>query len=250
MNPCLKSEPMNESTCVTTIEAEDNGAVTLSLRESALDRQSANEVDLIGRLQRGDEAAFREIVGRYGTKIHRVSYGILHNLDEADEVAQEVFAKVFLSIKNFAARCSLYSWIFRIAVNESYSVLRKRRFHKVHSDATSAAAPVNYLETIEDERPTPDQNAVQRDFVNKLLATIPEDDRWLLISKEIEGLSVAELSKMTGLNESTIKVKLFRVRQKLVVAAARLRPGPGGYATETIAVTRPRRGAGRAVREK
>jgi len=64
---------------------------------------------------------------------------------------------------------------------------------------------------------------MQRDFVNKLLARIPEHDRWLLISKEVEGFSLAELSELTGLNESTIKIKLFRIRQGLVAAAARLR---------------------------
>ena len=73
-----------------------------------------------------------------------------------------------------------------------------------------------------DERPTPDRTAIQRDFINKLLARIPEDDRWLLISKEVEGFSVAKLSEMTGLNESTIKVRLFRVRQTLIAAATRL----------------------------
>ena len=65
---------------------------------------------------------------------------------------------------------------------------------------------------------------MQRDFINKLLARIPKNDRWLLISKEVEGFSLAELSEMTGLNESTIKVRLFRTRQALVAAAARLRP--------------------------
>jgi RNA polymerase sigma-70 factor (ECF subfamily) len=79
------------------------------------------------------------------------------------------------------------------------------------------------MEAIADGHPTPDRAAMRRVFINKLLARIPEDDRWLLISKEVEGFSLAELSEMTGLNESTIKVRLFRVRQRLVAAAARLR---------------------------
>jgi RNA polymerase sigma-70 factor (ECF subfamily) len=74
-----------------------------------------------------------------------------------------------------------------------------------------------------DGRPTPDKVALQRNLINKLLARMPEDDRVLLIMKEVEGLSLAELSEMTGLKEATIKVRLFRVRQKLIHTAAVLR---------------------------
>jgi len=76
---------------------------------------------------------------------------------------------------------------------------------------------------IADGRPTPDRVALQRNLINKLLARMPEDDRLLLIMKEVEGLSLAELSEMTGLKEATIKVRLFRARQKLIHTAAVLR---------------------------
>jgi DNA-directed RNA polymerase specialized sigma24 family protein len=72
---------------------------------------------------------------------------------------------------------------------------------------------------IADWRPSPDRTALQRDFINKLLADVPETSRWLLIAKEVEGFSIAELSQMTGLTEHTIKVRLFRARQTLAAAA-------------------------------
>ncbi len=209
--------------CATAPEAANASAVSVWPSKASLKQHDANGVDLVARLQSGDEAAFREIVGRYGSKIYRVAYGILPNRDYADEVAQEVFTKVYFSIKGFGARSSLYAWIHRIAVNECYGVVRKKRFKLVYSNDSPDDAPVLHMEAIKDERPTPDQTAVQRDLVNKLLARIPEDDRWLLISKEVEGFSLAELSEMTELNENTIKVKLLRVRQGLVAAAARLR---------------------------
>ena len=65
---------------------------------------------------------------------------------------------------------------------------------------------------------------MQRDFVNKLLARVPEDDRLLLLLKEVEGFSLAELSEMTGLKLNTLKVRLFRTRQRLIKAAAQLEP--------------------------
>jgi RNA polymerase sigma-70 factor (ECF subfamily) len=192
-------------------------------RETPFKHLNANGFDLVARLRAGDESAFREIVERYASKIFRVSYGILRNRDDADEIAQEAFAKVYFSIKRFAGRCSLYGWIYRIAVNECYGFLRKKRFKMVYSDDFTDDTPDLRMDAIADDRPTPDRTAMQRDFVNKLLARIPEHDRWLLISKEVEGFSLAELSELTGLNESTIKIKLFRIRQGLVAAAARLR---------------------------
>jgi len=77
-----------------------------------------------------------------------------------------------------------------------------------------------------DGRPTPDRAAAQRDFVNKLLALIPQEDRLMLLWREVEGCSVTELAEMTGTNENTVKVKLFRARRKLVELAAHLSRSP------------------------
>jgi RNA polymerase sigma-70 factor (ECF subfamily) len=220
----------------TTSETATN-ALCVWPSEAPFKHHNANEVDLVARLQAGDESAFREIVERYASKISRVAYGILRNLDDADEIAQEVFAKVYFSIQGFGGRGSLYGWIYRIALNECYGLLRKKRFKMVYSSESSDDTPDLRMEAIADRRPTPDRTAMQRDFINKLLARIPEDDRWLLISKEVEGFSLAELSEMTGLSENTIKVRLFRVRQSLVAAAARLRPrrcSSAGGAVESV----------------
>src|ERR1700682_950068 len=96
-------------------------------------RHDAYEVDLVARLQAGDERAFREIVERYASKICRVSYGILRNREDADDIAQEVFAKVYFAIQGFGGRSSLYAWIYRIAVNECYGLLRKKRHKPAYS---------------------------------------------------------------------------------------------------------------------
>jgi len=72
-----------------------------------------------------------------------------------------------------------------------------------------------------------DESLASRDYVTKLLGRVSEEERMLLILKEVEGLSVEELAEKTGMNENTIKVKLFRARQKLVRAAQRLDRAPG-----------------------
>ncbi len=78
-----------------------------------------------------------------------------------------------------------------------------------------------------DHRPAVDTQLAQRDFVLKLLSKVSEEDRNLMLLKEVEGHSVDELARMTGMNENTIKVKLFRARQKLLKAAQRLSRLPG-----------------------
>ena len=203
-----------------TSESLNSNEVCIWPREAPVNE---HETDLVARLQAGDEGAFRAIVDRYGSRICRACYGILHRREDADEIAQEVFAKVYFSIRGFGGRSSLYAWVYRIAVNECYGFLRKKRIRLVYSSDTPDNTLAPRLEALADGGPTPDRTALQRDFINKLMARLPEEDRWLLISKEVEGFSIAELSEITGLNVNTIKVRLFRVRQSLVEAAARLR---------------------------
>jgi RNA polymerase sigma-70 factor (ECF subfamily) len=187
------------------------------------EQYETKEVGLLARLQSRDDTAFCEIVERYASKIYNVSLGILRNRDDAEEIAQEVFAKVHFSIQRFGGRSSLYSWIYRITVNECYRLLRKKRIKLIHSSDSPGDTLTRHMEAVKDERPTPEQAALHRNFVNELLAHIPDDDRWLLVSKEVEGFSLADLSQMTGLSEKAIKSRLFRARQSLVAAAARIR---------------------------
>ena len=81
-----------------------------------------------------------------------------------------------------------------------------------------------------DRRPAADDTLAKRDLVAKLMTKISEEDRSLMMLKEVEGHSVEELAQMTGMNENTIKVKLFRARQKLLKAAQRLTKLPGQIA--------------------
>jgi RNA polymerase sigma-70 factor (ECF subfamily) len=182
-------------------------------------------MNLAMRIRTGDQSAFRELVERHQSRIFRVLYGILNHRADAEDVAQDVFAKVYFSIHRFDHRSSLFTWIYRIAVNEAYGHLRKRRARRLYESDSSGDAAGADLHSLIDGRTTPDRAAAQRDLVNKLLARIPEGDRLLLLWKEVEGYSVTKLAEMTGMNESTVKVRLFRVRRKLLDLAARLSRG-------------------------
>ena len=190
-----------------------------------MDHRTTEEAALVRRVQAQDELAFREIVDRYQAKVFSIIYGILRNRNDAEDIAQQVFAKIYFSIKNFDFRSSLLTWIYKITVNECYDYLRKKRVRKLvyESDfSTEDSLRMENSEPATDRAPAVDHRLAQHDLILKLLSKISEEDRSLILLKEVEGHSVEELAEMTGMNENTIKVKLFRARQKLVKAAQRL----------------------------
>jgi RNA polymerase sigma-70 factor, ECF subfamily len=193
--------------------------------KTRVDHKNSEEAALVRRVQAGDELAFREIVERFQTKIFSVIYGILRNHNDAEDIAQQVFAKVYFSIRNFDFRSSLLTWIYKITVNECYDYLRKKRVRKLVYESDFSAEDAQRMEASEpaiEQAPAVDIRLANRDLVVQLLAKVSEEDRKLILLKEVEGHSVEELAGMTGLNENTIKVKLFRTRQKLLKAAERL----------------------------
>src|SRR5260370_24650302 len=108
------------------------------------DARRLAEMALVRRVKSGDQAAFRDLMERYEAKVHSIVYGILHNREDAEDIAQQVFTKVYFAIKDFDGRCLLLTWICRIAINECYSSLRKRRAHPTpenHDAATRGTTP-------------------------------------------------------------------------------------------------------------
>ena len=190
-----------------------------------MDNKNTEEAVLVRRVQARDEIAFREIVERYQSKVFSIIYGILRNHNDAEDIAQQVFAKIYFSIPNFDFRSSLLTWIYKITVNECYDYLRKKRVRRLVYESDFSEEDAQRMEAAEpavDPSAPVDTRLAQRDLVVKLLGKVSEEDRSLMLLKEVEGHSVEELAEMTGLNENTIKVKLFRTRQKLLKAASRL----------------------------
>jgi RNA polymerase sigma-70 factor (ECF subfamily) len=197
--------------------------------ESCLVRKTNDEAALVRRLQTGDEFAFREVVDRFQSKVFSTICGILRNRNDAEDIAQQVFAKVYFSVRNFDARCSLMTWISRITINECYDYLRKRRVRKLVYESDFSTEEVERLETSDgalDPDPPVDRQLEHHDFVVKLLSKVSEQNRTLIWLREVEGHSLDELAAITGLRANTIKIKLFRTRRKLLQLAKRLTGKP------------------------
>jgi RNA polymerase sigma-70 factor (ECF subfamily) len=91
-----------------------------------VDYENTPEGALVRRAQSGDETAFREIVEKYQSKVFSIIHGIVRQRNDVEDIAQQVFAKVYFSIRNFDFRSSLITWIYKITVNECFDYLRKR----------------------------------------------------------------------------------------------------------------------------
>lgn len=183
------------------------------------------EAELVRQAQAGDEMAFRKIVEQHQSKVFSIIYGILRNRNDSEDIAQQVFAKIYFSLKGFDFRSSLITWVYKITVNECYDYLRKKKVRKLVYESDMGEDDQRSMENSQlavETRAPIDRRTEKRDYLMKLLSNVSEEERMLLIQKEVEGLTVEELSEQTGINENTIKVKLFRARQKLQKAAAKL----------------------------
>jgi RNA polymerase sigma-70 factor (ECF subfamily) len=215
------------------------GALPLSdfgkkvIARTRVDYENTPEGALVRRAQGGDESAFREIVERYQSKVFSIIHGIVRQRNDVEDIAQQVFAKVYFSIRNFDFRSSLLTWVYKITVNECYDYLRKKKVRKLvyESDFTEEdAVKMENSSAAASLAPGADEDLARRELILKLLEKISAEDRQLMLLKEVEGHSVEELAQMTGMNENTIKVKLFRARQKLLKTAQRLSLRPRGTA--------------------
>jgi RNA polymerase sigma-70 factor (ECF subfamily) len=198
-----------------------------------VDYENTPEGALVRRAQGGDESAFRELVEKYQSKVFSIIHGIVRQKNDVEDIAQQVFAKIYFSIKNFDFRSSPITWIYKITVNECFDYLRKKKVRKLVYESDLSEDEVRRVENTEpatDRSPRADVTLARRDYMTKLLERVSEEDRNLLMLKEVEGYSVEELADMLKMNENTVKVKLFRARQKLVKASQRLDRLPGAAA--------------------
>ncbi len=181
------------------------------------------EVAVVRRAQKGDQEAFREIVERYQAKVFSIIHGVVRNRNDAEDIAQQVFTKIYFSLPKFDFRSALVTWIYKITVNECYDYLRKRKARPLTFEADMSENHLRRIDNMQDPGRNPakdlDRRAELREYVTLLLDKLSEEERYLLVMKEMEGYAVEELARMVSLNENTVKVKLFRARQKLLKAA-------------------------------
>jgi RNA polymerase sigma-70 factor (ECF subfamily) len=194
--------------------------------QSEQSRASAAEAsrELVRRAQAGDRAAFEELIRSHQQRVFAVVGSILRKREDVEDVAQQVFIKVYVSLHRFDRRSSFSTWLYKVAVNECYDYLRKKRVRKLTYEADLSEEQVRQFESLEagaagshsSAPPEIGRRTELRDLVERLLSLLSEEDRAMLVLKEVEGLSVEEISEVFGLNVNTVKVRLFRARGRMM----------------------------------
>src|SRR5450432_3743713 len=140
--------------------------------KSRVDYQNTPEGALVQRAQAGDEAAFREIVEKYQSKVFSIIHGIVRQRNDVEDIAQQVFAKVYFSLRNFDFRSSLITWIYKITVNECFDYLRKKKVRKLVYESDMSEDEARRVENSEPATAgtvRADVSLASRDYVVKLL---------------------------------------------------------------------------------
>jgi RNA polymerase sigma-70 factor (ECF subfamily) len=182
-------------------------------------RQQEDEQALVRRAQQGDAGAFEELVARNQQRVFAVVGGILRRREDTEDVAQQVFIKAYFSIKRFDMRSAFSTWLYKIAVNECWDYLRKKRIRPLVYEADLGEDQVRQLDAFVNAGQAPadaSRRAELREIVEGLLSQLSDVDRQMLVLKEVEGFSVEEISEMLDLNVNTVKVRMFRARARLM----------------------------------
>lgn len=179
------------------------------------------EFSLIERARSGDEAAFSQVVQAYRKRILGTISRLIGRPEDVEDVAQEVFVRLYYSLDQLRSPEVFEPWLYRLTANAAYDYLRRRQKRRMESRMADlseeqvilADAGAGTVRNSQDK-----QAAAIREFVNDLLGEVSEDDRVLLLMKEVEGLSLKELQEIYGLKENAMKVRLFRARQRVLKA--------------------------------
>ncbi len=173
-----------------------------------------NETDdiIITRVLEGDRQAYAKLVDRYKDRVFSLIMGIVRQKETAEELALDVFVKVFKSLKKFRGEASFSSWLYRIAYNTAISERRKKKKYFV--------ADVEQIQNAVKHQPVDDDDEKEllesrKTSLNKAMKQLQPEELLLLTLYYFEEKSVEEISEVTGLSRSNAKVKLHRLRNKL-----------------------------------
>ena len=174
--------------------------------------------ELVRRAQHGDKEAFEVLVRKHQGRVFAVAGGILRNREDVEDIAQQVFLKAYFSLKRFDQRAAFSTWLYKITVNECWDLLRKKKVRPlVYESELSEEQAHLYQSTEQDARNGPDvrQRMETQQQLDRWLEYLDERDRVILVLKEVQGFTVEEIAETMGINGNTVKVRLFRARQRI-----------------------------------
>ena len=185
------------------------------------------EAALVQRCATGDETAFGELLAEHERMVIQLAINLLGDRDEALDLSQDVFLRVFRTIQRFRGQSSLRTWIYRIAVNQARN--RHRFWRRRHrADQVSLDAHVaTHGDFVSQRENGPDRVLAQKELASQLehaLDHLPFDQRTAIVLREVDGLSYEEIAYSLGVAVGTVKSRLTRARRALRLELQEARP--------------------------
>jgi RNA polymerase sigma-70 factor (ECF subfamily) len=172
-----------------------------------------DEKDLVARCRKGDDDAWRDLVDRFGQKVYAISYHFTLKREDAEELSQEIFLKLFENLHRYDGGFPLVAWILSVSRNLCIDRYRRRKREKSFRFISDDA--VTGLLKSEDD---PSSMALKKERTQLLfsaLSEIPEDLAEILILRDLNGLAYDEIGKALELPDGTVKSRLFRARAEV-----------------------------------
>ena len=190
-----------------------------------------SEAELIQRVLRGQDEAFRELVRPYERALLMTTQAILKNEADAEDAAQEAVLKAFTNLSKFRGDSKFSTWLVRIATNEAFMKLRKERRHKLHDslDEQRTDEEGDYIpRDFADWREIPSealQKKELRQAVSRALASLTPKHRQVFVLRDMQHFTIEETAQLLGIRKSAVKTRLMRARLQMRDALA---PGMDG----------------------
>lgn len=180
---------------------------------------AADDAVLVDRARGGDLAAFSELVRRYERRVYRTARHIVQNDEDAEDVLQEAMLKAFEHLDSFQGNSKFYTWLVRIAVNESLMKLRKRKSDRTvsldESIETDEEPIVREIAVWEDNPEQRYSQAELREILDRAIESLKPIFRTVFILRDVEELSTEETAEVLGLSIAAVKSRLLRARLQL-----------------------------------
>ncbi len=176
-----------------------------------------SDEELVEKVKKGDVDAYEEIVKKYENKVFGIVYHMIKNQNDVEDLAQEVFIKVYKNLSKFKGDSSLYTWIYKITVNLCLDEMKKRK-NIIYLDEKLEVEDGE----LERELPSSDKTQIElyeekelKENLHKCIGKLPEKQRVMIVLRDIKGFSYEEIAEITSVKLGTVKSQINRARLKL-----------------------------------
>ena len=193
--------------------------------------KASEEKSLVRSAQAGDRLAFEELVRRYDREVLRLATNLVHRAEDARDIYQESFLRVYRNLHRFRFECSFYTWLYRIVTNVALDHLRRRSSRREDQAPVSEDAEAGTRDFF-DRQPelraasNPERSLLGRElgvYIHGALRRLSPRERMVFEMKHFQGMRLRAIGDMLGTSEETVKNSLFRATRKLRASLSELR---------------------------